>query len=119
MDHRHISADGTGDLPRPTEFVGAGPLTSAVWKLGSEKSGWSYRFNIVRQAFDSGHCTDFFQPADLIHFVKLIQVLATVIADDGCTTQADRTTLRTLAAKLDDILGEATIETDKDTVATT
>jgi hypothetical protein len=119
MNHRHISADGTGELPRPTEYVGAGPLTSAVWKLGSEQSGWSYRFNVVRQTSDSGHCSDLFQPADLIHFVKLIQVLAAVIADDGCLTQADTTTLRTLAAKLDDIFGDATVESDKDTVATT
>ncbi len=119
MDQRHISTDGRGELPRPTEYVGAGPLTSAVWKLGSDQSRWSYCFNVVRQTSDGGHCNDLFQPADLIHFVKLIQVLAAVIADDGCLTQADRTTLRTLAAMLDDILGDATFESDKDTVATT
>ena len=109
----------TAPHPKPMVLVGAGPLTSAIWKLGSEQSGWRYRFNVVRQTSDRGQFTDLFQPTDLIHFVKLIQVLATVIADDGCLTQSERTTLRNLSAQLDDFLGGANIEANEDAAPAT
>ena len=109
----------TAPHPKPMVLVGAGPLTSAIWKLGSEQSGWRYRFNAVRQTSDRGQFTDLFQPTDLIHFVKLIQVLATVIADDGCLTQSERTTLRNLSAQLDDFLGGANIEANEDAAPAT
>lgn len=99
--------------PMPMEIVGAGPLLSTIWKLGGEHSSWRYRFNVVRQTSDRGIVTDLFQPTDLIHFIKLIQVLAAVIADDGCLIQAERTTLRNLAAQLDDFLGGEIFEADE------
>ena len=97
---------------KPMEIVGAGPLTSAIWKRGNEQSGWHYRFNLVRQPACRGLDSEMFEPADLIHMVKLTQVLATVIADDGCLTQIERTTLKTLATELDDFLGGATVKMD-------
>ena len=99
--------------PKPMEIVGAGRLLSTIWKRGCEHSSWRYRFSIVRQTSDRGIVTDLFQPTDLIHFVKLIQILATVIADDGCLTQSERTTLRNLAAQLDDFLGGANVKVDE------
>ena len=93
--------------PRPMEIVGAGPLISTIWKLGDEHTGWRYRFNLTRQTSSKSVFTDLFQPLDLVNFIKLIQVLAAVIADDECLTQAERTTLRNLAAQLDDFLGGA------------
>ena len=99
--------------PRPMEIVGAGPLISTIWKLGDEHTAWRYRFNLTRQTSDRGDFTDLFQPGDLIHVIKLIQVLAFVIADDGCLTQSERTTLKTLAAQLDDLLKAATVEVDE------
>ena len=99
--------------PKPMEIVGAGPLISTIWKLGGEHTVWRYRFNLVRQISGRGIVTDLFQPTDLIHFVKLIQVLATMIADDGCLTQAERTTLRNLSAQLDDFLGGANVKVDE------
>ena len=101
------------DAPRPLEIVGAGPLLSTIWKLGAEHSNWRYRFNLVRQTSDRGIVTDLFQPTDLIHFVRLIQVLAAVIAEDGCLIQSEQTTLRHLAAQLDDFLGGAILEADE------
>ena len=95
------------------EIVGAGPLLSTIWKLGDEHSGWRYRFNLTRQTSDRRVFTDLFRPLDLVNFIKLIQVLAAVIADDGCLTQADRTTLKNLATQLDDLLNGATVETDE------
>ena len=103
----------SGD-PRPIELVGAGPLLSSIWKLGGVESGWRYRFNVVRQSSDHGHFTDLFQPNDLNHFIKLIQVLAAVIADDGCLSELEKITLRRLAVRLDDFLGGERSTTNED-----
>lgn len=94
-------------------------MLSTIWKPGGEHASWRYRFNLVRQTSDRGIVTDLFLPTDLIHFVKLIQVLATVIADDGCLTQSERTTLRNLSAQLDDFLGGANIEANEDAAPAT
>jgi len=51
-----------------------------------------------------------FQPADLVPFVKLIQVLAAEMTADGCLPPTERTPLRNLAAQLDDFIGGATDE---------
>lgn len=100
--------------PRPMELAGAGPLMSSIWKLGGEQSGWRYRFSIVRRSMDRSHFTDLFQPNDLIHFIKLIQVLAAVIADDGCLSQPERIMLRRLAVRLDEFLGGECSPTNED-----
>ena len=100
------------------EIVGAGQLVSSIWKLGSEQTDCRYRFDVVRNASEQGFVTDLFQPIDLFHFIKLIQVLAAVISDDGCLTQTERTMLRNLAAKLDDFLGGAIVEADEDAAPT-
>lgn len=103
----------SGD-PRPIELVGAGHLMSRIWKLGGVASGWRYRFNVVRQSSNHEHFTDLFQPNDLIHFIKLIQVLAAVISADGCLTPAERTMLTGLAVKLDEFLGCEAFELNED-----
>jgi hypothetical protein len=100
--------------PRPIELVGAGRLISNIWKLGGVDSGWRYRFNVVRQSSDHEHFTDLFQPNDLIHLIKLIQVLAAVIADDGCLSQPERIMLRRLAVRLDEFLGDECSPTNED-----
>ena len=99
--------------PRPMEIVGAGPLISTIWKLGDEHTGWRYRFNLTRQTSDRGDFTNLFQPGDLVNFIKLMQVLAAVIADDGCLSQAERTTLKNLSMQLDDLLKGETDKTDE------
>ena len=96
------------------ELAGAGPLMSSIWKLGGEQSGWRYRFSIVRRSMDRSHFTDLFQPNDLIHFIKLIQVLAAVISADGCLTPAERTMLTGLAVKLEEFLGCEPFELNED-----
>lgn len=89
--------------PKPMAMVGAGPLTSAIWKSGDVQGGWRYRFNLFRQLARTGHVSQLFHPADLTHLVKLTQVLAAVLADDGCLAAEQRRFLRQLAAQLDDI----------------
>jgi hypothetical protein len=89
--------------PKPMAMVGAGPLTSAIWKSGDEQGGWRYRFNLFRQLAGSGQVSQLFQPSDLTYFVKLTQVLAAVLADDGCLSARQRKLLRQLAAELDEV----------------
>ena len=107
----HMSVER--NAPRPMEIVGAGPLLSTIWKLGDEHAGLRYRFSLTRQTSDRSVFTDLFQPLDLVNFIKLIQVLAAVIADDGCLNQAERTTLKKLAKQLDDLLKGATVAADE------
>lgn len=89
---------------KPYCSLGAGCLSSYLRKIGNDGSGWRYRFNIYRLAANSGRVSQLFRPADLIHFVKLVQVLASVIADDGCLSSVDRGVLRHLATELDVLL---------------
>ena len=105
--------------PKPMMLVGAGQLTSAIWKLGNEESGWRYRFNMVRQSVPSGCVTDLFQPMDLICFIKLIQLLAAEIANDGCLTHNERLMLRNLAQRLDEFVGGAADAPDAEAIPAT
>ena len=89
---------------KPYCSVGAGQLTSFVWKTGGVDAGWRYRFNIFRLSSRGGYVTQMFAPSDLFHFVKLTQVLAAVLADDGCLAPVDRGVLIRLAANLDELL---------------
>src|SRR5687768_16873815 len=89
---------------RPMAMVGAGDLTSTIWKVGDEYSGWRYRFNVFRQPSRTGNVSRLFRPADLLDIVKLTQVLTAVLADDGCLPQRERATLLRLASELDDVL---------------
>ena len=89
---------------KPYCSVGAGQLTSFVWKTGGVNAGWRYRFNIFRLASRGGRVMQLFRPSDLFHFVKLTQVLAAVLADDGCLSPVDRGVLKRLAANLDELL---------------
>ena len=91
-------------MPKPYCSVGAGRLTSFIWKTGDDNSGWRYQFNLFRLAANGGRVSQLFAPADLIHFVKLTQVLAAVIADDGCLSPIDRGVLKRLATDLDQML---------------
>lgn len=94
-------------IAKPYCSVGAGQLTSFVWKSGDVSAGWRYQFNVFRLTADSGRVSQLFAPADLMHFVKLTQVLAAVIADDGCLSPVERGVLKRLAADLDQMLSRA------------
>ncbi len=86
---------------KPLSMVGAGPLTSMIWKTGDPDAGWRYRFNLFRTTARGGRVSQLFTPADVIHFVKLAHVLAEVLADDGCLSPIERGVLKRLAVDLD------------------
>jgi hypothetical protein len=89
--------------PKPYAMLGAGQLVSAIWKTGDEQSGWTYRFNVYRSNARSGRVSQLFRPADVRDLVKLCQVLAATLADDGCVPAEQRRTLLDVAVKLDGI----------------
>lgn len=109
----HKRECGCPPHPKPMAMVGAGPLTSAIWKTGDEQGGWRYRFNLFRQLAPTGHVSQLFQPTDLTHLVKLTQVLAAVLADDGCLSAAERRLLRELATTLDEVTRRLTSATNR------
>jgi len=82
-------------------MLGAGPLVSAIWKTGHHRSGWRYRFNVYRHGSRDGQVSQLLRPADLPNLVKLCQVLATTLADDGCIPPELRGNLSELAERLD------------------
>lgn len=110
MIEPHNCADKTATRTKPMAMIGAGPLTSALWKSGDEHSGFRYRFNLFRQLSGTGHVSQLFRPTDLMHFVKLTRVLAAVLADDGCLKATQRASLRSLATELDEVLRRSGIE---------
>ena len=110
MKSSHDQLDTTlrADLiPKPYASVGAGELTSFLWKTGDQDAGWRYRFNIFRLAAHGSRVTQLFRPQDIFHLVKLTQVLASVLADDGCLSPLDRGLLQRLANDLDALLFNA------------
>ena len=88
---------------KPYEILGAGQLVSTVWKTGDSCGGWQYRFNVYRMSECNGHVSQLLRPADVESMVKLCQVLAMTLADDGCVPAEQRQKLADLAAKLDAI----------------
>ena len=86
---------------KPYEVVGAGELTATVWKSGSENTGWHYSFNVFRQCCGSGEVSQLYRPSDLLSLVKLCQVLAFTLVDDGCVSRLERNESAQLVARLD------------------
>ncbi len=91
---------------KPMGMVGAGPLTALIWKNGHQDSGWRYQFSLFRQ-LRAGKVSQLFRPLDLMYFIKLLQVIAAVIADDGCLSPIETGVLRRVEQDLDQLLQRA------------
>ena len=91
---------------KPMGMVGSGPLTALIWKSGHHDSGWRYQFSLFRQ-LRAGKVSQLFRPLDLMYFIKLLQVLAAVIADDGCLSPIETGVLRRVEQDLDQLLKRA------------
>lgn len=85
-----------------------------IWKTGDDNSGWRYRFNLFRTRRRGGRVGQLFAPADVIQLVKLAQVLAAVIADDGCLDPIERGVLKRLATELDVLWQHSSIRSGSD-----
>lgn len=94
---------------KPMGMVGSGPLTALIWKSGHHDSGWRYQFSLFRQ-LKAGKVSQLFRPFDLMYFIKLLQVLAAVIADDGCLSPIETGVLRRIEQDLDLLLKRASLQ---------
>ena len=115
VTHLHTPSLSSAVPSKPMAMIGAGRLTSMIWKNGDERSGWRYSFNLFRLTSQGGRVSQLFKPTDVIHFVKLAQVLAAVIADDGCLTHVEAGVLKRLANDLDHLLQHASYTPDAKT----
>ncbi len=93
---------------RPYRLVAGDRLSSAIWKHGDEASGFRYGFNIFRMLASDGRVSQEFEPEDVLCLVKLAQIVATVLVDDGGITAELRRSLSLLAMRLDVVFGQST-----------
>ena len=70
---------------------------------GCNPVGPSWRINVYRLSSRDGQVEQLLRPTDMQDLVKLCQVLAATLADDGCIPTRQRCALANLAAKLDGI----------------
>ena len=84
---------------RPYAVIGAGDLVSHLQRNSDDAGRLSYRFNLFRMK-QNAEVTHALRPEDLRHVVKVCQVLAFTIADDGWIPAAVRRELFALADEL-------------------
>ncbi len=95
---------------RPYAVLGAGKLTSSLYKTGDELIGFHYRFNIVQLNCATGRVGHWLAPDDIVSLVKLARVMAAELANDGCMDVALRRQLYTLDSLLTGILDQTALE---------
>ena len=87
-------------LGQPLAVVGAGDLVSRVYRLHDGGDDTSYRFRVFR--LSSGlQTTHELWPSDLRDVIKLCQVLAFTVTDDGWLPRDDHDAVLRLFDELD------------------
>ncbi|QDV85449.1 hypothetical protein [Planctomycetes bacterium TBK1r] len=94
---------------KPYCIVGAGSLTSNVWKQSQGSDDFRYRFNLFRTK-RSGKVTNQFRPQDVLSLAKFVRVISQMLADDGCITAEQRRLLVFLDTAMDDVLESPTVK---------
>jgi hypothetical protein len=103
------------ELPReepeskPYCIVGAGGLTSNVWKQARKTGEFRYQFNLFRTK-RSGKVTNRFCPDDVLSLAKFVRVISQVLVDDGCITAEQRGLLVFLGTAMDEVLESPTVK---------
>ena len=80
--------------------VGAGPLTSHVWKVATSDQGYRYEFNVFWVKADDGRVAQRYRPRHVRDLVKLCRVLTSVMLDDGWLSPRLRAELHELEQEL-------------------
>lgn len=93
--------DSKSVVGKPTMLVGAGKLVAAIWKRSNKSAYGQYRFIIRRKSDVDFLRTEKLLPLDIVSLVKLTRILATVILDDGCLSETERTVLKAAKSQLD------------------
>lgn len=87
---------------RPIAVLGAGDLVSHLHRRTDAHGSESYRFSLFRLD-EEMRTTHELRGCDLLDLVKLCQVLAFAIEDDGWLAMDEREELRKLFADLDEV----------------
>lgn len=95
-------ASNTRATEQPIAVLGAGDLVSHLYRDQEELDSAEYRFNMFRLGTDMA-VTHELRPCDLRDIVKLCQVLAFAIVDDGWSPPAVREALLELNERLDEL----------------
>ena len=98
-----LAPNGTAS-GQPIAVLGAGDLVSHVYRGEDERDPADYRFSVLRinQELEVTHAL---RACDLRDMVKLCQVLAVSITDDGWISAAASKALNDLANELDELTG--------------
>ena len=88
---------------QPLAVLGAGDLVSHLTRTDNGEG--HYQFNVIRFG-PRAEATHALRPTDLHDLVKLCQVVAFAVVDDGWIAVEQRLALLDLIAKLDQITGE-------------
>lgn len=99
---RPKASDSTPES-KPYCIVGAGNLTSHIWKRAHGDEQFIYRFNLFRTQ-RNGRATQLLRPEDVLPLAKFVRVISQVLAEDGCISPDQRRQLSYLATALDEIL---------------
>ena len=95
-------APRTNSSEQPIAVLGAGDLISHVQRRDDSNDPSNYRFNIFRLGEDMQAMHDL-RPCDLRDLVKLVQVLAFAITDDGWLPTEAQHALLALFEDLDEL----------------
>lgn len=93
-------APDTSQQKRPVAVLGAGDLVSHLHRGGDAGEAAGYRFSVFRLSGEL-EATHELRPGDLHDMVKLCQVLAFAIVDDGWIPTETSHSLRQLYDQLD------------------
>lgn len=86
-------------------LVSAGRLIAGISRLNRSITHAEYRFEVT-DAVDLSTADSAFCLCDLLHLIKLVQLITSEIANDGCAIAKDQAWLRRVAAHLDQLLTE-------------
>lgn len=90
-----------GKEHQPIAVVGAGPLTSHVWRVATSEHDHGYEFNVFCVRTEDGAVLQRFSSCQIRDFVKLCRVLASVILDDGWLSSEQSSELLELERELE------------------
>ena len=86
-------------------LVSAGRLIAGISRVNRSITHAEYRFEVT-DAVDLSTADSAFCLCDLLNLIKLVQLIASEIASDGCAIAKDQAWLRRVAAQLDQLLTE-------------
>lgn len=86
---------GPDDNPKPKAYasIGAGELTSLIWKRLSADGTTSYEFNLFRILPRSRRTTGLLKPKHLRSIIKIVYLVATAMLEDRRLSPDDKSDL--------------------------